>query len=235
MRRSRAGLGEAGFTLMEAMAAVAAMGAIVLAIAMIAGQWLPNWRRGFVELQRADLLSLGLERIAADVAAAKYVSASGAAQEPLFDGERQSVTFVRSAIEPDAPSRLEIVRIAETVDYRRFRDRAHSGAVRSLNARRAGVEVRGSGRARARAVSPILRLRGPRSKLDRDLARRQAVAQFDARDRARRRGRPRPGRLDRRRAESDRARGFGIGEGRECAGGRDHALACGVGSGPVIP
>ncbi len=116
MRRSRAGLGEAGFTLMEAMAAVAAMGAIVLAIAMIAGQWLPNWRRGFVEQQRADLLNLGLERIAADVAAAKYVSASGAAQEPLFDGERQSVTFVRSAIEPDAPSRLEIVRIAETVD-----------------------------------------------------------------------------------------------------------------------
>jgi general secretion pathway protein J len=116
MRRSRAGLGEAGFTLMEAMAAVAAMGAIVLAIAMIAGQWLPNWRRGFVELQRADLLSLGLERIAADVAAAEYVSASGAAEEPLFDGERRSVTFVRSAIGPDAPSRLEIVRIAETVD-----------------------------------------------------------------------------------------------------------------------
>lgn len=116
MRRSRAGLGEAGFTLMEAMAAVAAMGAIVLAIAMIADQWLPNWRRGFVELQRADLLSLGLERIAADVAAAEYVSASGAAEEPLFDGERQSVTFVRSAIGPDAPPRLEIVRIAETAD-----------------------------------------------------------------------------------------------------------------------
>ena len=120
MRRSRAGLGEAGFTLMEAMAAVAAMGAIVLAIAMIAGQWLPNWRRGFVELQRADLLSLGLERIVADVSSAEYVAPSGATPQPLFYGEALSLIFVRSAIDPNSRPHLEVVRLAETIDERGF-------------------------------------------------------------------------------------------------------------------
>lgn len=111
---------QAGFTLIEAMAAVAVTAAIVAGIASITGQWLPQWHRGVVDLQRADLLSLGVERIAADIAAAEYVPATGDDQAPLFDGGPSSITFVRSSIEPDAPSRLEIVRIAETNDDQGF-------------------------------------------------------------------------------------------------------------------
>jgi general secretion pathway protein J len=110
----------AGFTLMEAMLAVALMAAIVMAISTIAGQWMPNWRRGFADLQRADLLSLGLERIAADISAAEYALPNGAATEPLFDGRELAVTFVRSAVGPDSHPHLEVVRLAEAADNRGF-------------------------------------------------------------------------------------------------------------------
>ena len=114
------GLRTAGFTLMEAMLAVALMAAIVMALATIAAQWMPNWRRGFVSLQRADLLSLGLERMAADISAAEFVTPNGAAPEPLFDGRELSVTFVRTAFGPDSHPHLEVVRLAEAVDDRGF-------------------------------------------------------------------------------------------------------------------
>jgi general secretion pathway protein J len=110
----------AGFTLMEAMLALALMAAIVMALATISAQWLPNWRRGFVELQRADLLSLGLERMAADISAAEFVTPNGVAEEPLFEGRESSVTFVRTAFGPDTHPHLEVVRLAEAHDDRGF-------------------------------------------------------------------------------------------------------------------
>jgi general secretion pathway protein J len=110
----------AGFTLLEAMLAVALTAAIVLALATVTAQWLPNWRRGFEGLQRADLLSLGLERIVADVSSAEYVTPGGATPQPLFYGQALSVTFVRSALGPDSSPHLEVVRLAETVDDRGF-------------------------------------------------------------------------------------------------------------------
>lgn len=107
---------EAGFTLIEALASVALMSTALMAIALLAGQWLPNWRAGFAQLQRADLLSLGLERVADDVAAAEYVMPDGTSTAPLFDGQAQSVTFVRAAIGPSARRQLEWVRIVESQD-----------------------------------------------------------------------------------------------------------------------
>jgi general secretion pathway protein J len=112
MTRSHDASREAGFTLIEAMAAVAVMAVIVGALSTVAGQWLPHWGRGLSELQRADLLDFGIDRIAADVAATKYVSLDGD-QKPLFDGTASSVTFVRSAIGPDSASSLETVRISQ--------------------------------------------------------------------------------------------------------------------------
>lgn len=112
MTRSRDASREAGFTLIEAMAAVAVMAVIVGALSSVTGQWLPHWGRGLSELQRADLLNFGIDRIAADLAAAKYVSLDGD-EEPLFDGTSSSVTFVRSAIGPDSASGLETVRISQ--------------------------------------------------------------------------------------------------------------------------
>jgi general secretion pathway protein J len=118
MSSSRERSREAGFTLIEAMASVVVMGAIVAALGTLSGQWLPHWRHGLVELQRADLLSLGIERIAADVASAEYVKENGDTEEPLFDGGPSSITFVRPAIGPGSRAALEIVRIAEIEDSR---------------------------------------------------------------------------------------------------------------------
>ncbi len=108
----------AGFTLIEMLIATALMMAILAALATITSQWLPNWNRGFARVQRTELLSLGIERVVADIAAAQYVPAHYATRKPLFDGRELAVLFVRSAIGPNAPPGLEIVRLAETADAR---------------------------------------------------------------------------------------------------------------------
>jgi general secretion pathway protein J len=116
---------EAGFTLLEAMAGVAAMGAIVAALSLMAAQWMPAWRHGFADLQRAELLGMALDRITADLAAAEYVTLDASTQSPAFEGLPNSARFVRSAIGPNASPGLEFVQIAETSDGRDF------GVVRS--------------------------------------------------------------------------------------------------------
>jgi general secretion pathway protein J len=102
------------------MLAIALTAAIMLSLATVTSQWLPNWRRAFGNLQSADLLGLGLERIVADVSSAEYVTPNGATPQPLFQGEALSLIFVRSAIGPDSRPHLEVVRLAETIDDRSF-------------------------------------------------------------------------------------------------------------------
>jgi general secretion pathway protein J len=108
----------AGFTLIETLIATALMVAILAALATVTAQWLPNWNRGFVRVQRTELLSLGIERVVADIAAAQYVPAHYATRKPVFEGRELSVTFVRTAIGPNSPPGLEIVRLAEAADVR---------------------------------------------------------------------------------------------------------------------
>jgi general secretion pathway protein J len=110
--------GESGFTLLEALVAVALMGVLLATLAAVTAQWMPAWKAGFDRVQGADLLGLGLDRIVADLAAAEFVSPGGENTRPLFDGTASSVTFVRSAIGPNASAGLEIVRLAETDDAR---------------------------------------------------------------------------------------------------------------------
>ena len=105
---------QGGFTLLEALASVAVMAVILTGLAMIAGQWLPNWRHGFLALQNADLIGLSLDRIEEDVASAEYARLDAGPGPPLFHGEPDAVTFVRQAIGPGATPRLEIVKIGET-------------------------------------------------------------------------------------------------------------------------
>jgi general secretion pathway protein J len=107
-----------GFSLIEALAALALTATILIAVSAIARQWLPTWNRGFVTLQQADLLAIGIERIAQDVSAAEYVTLSAERPTPLFEGEANSITFVRPAAGPDAYPHLEIVRIAQGKDDR---------------------------------------------------------------------------------------------------------------------
>jgi general secretion pathway protein J len=117
-KRRRAHRASAGFTLIETLIATALMVAIVAALATVTAQWLPNWNRGFARVQRTELLSLGLERVVADLAAAEYVPANYATKRPLFEGRELSVTFVRTAIGPNSPPGLEIVRLNEAADAR---------------------------------------------------------------------------------------------------------------------
>lgn len=124
VKRRRATLGSrraaAGFTLFEALVSVALMGAIVVSLGAVTGQWLPNWSRGLARVQRLETLDLGLQRLAADLEAAEFVTANAASKTPFFEGDPKSVTFVRVAAAPGTALHLEFVRLAEIVDQRGF-------------------------------------------------------------------------------------------------------------------
>jgi general secretion pathway protein J len=116
MTSSRLGrrTGQAGFTLLEVLIAMALMGAILAFLATVTAQWLPNWDRGFARVQRNELLALGLERIVGDVAAARFIPVGRDTRQISFDGMATSITFVRPVLAPRAEPALEIVRLAET-------------------------------------------------------------------------------------------------------------------------
>ena len=54
MSARRRSHGEAGFTLLEVLLATLLMTVILGALATVTAQWLPNWNRGIVRVQRAD-------------------------------------------------------------------------------------------------------------------------------------------------------------------------------------
>ena len=112
--------GEAGFTLIEAIVALALMSLVLYALANITAQWLPNWNRGVGRVQRAEAIGIALQRMAADVAAAEYVPANRDSRRPLFDGSELSMTFVRTAVGPNSGPGLDIVHIGEAKDRREF-------------------------------------------------------------------------------------------------------------------
>jgi general secretion pathway protein J len=115
-RRYRRHTGVSGFTLVEALIATLLMGMILAALATVTSQWLPNWNRGFTRVQRAEHLDIAVRRMMADLSAAEFVSPNRKTTRPLFEGTELSVTFVRTAIGPNARTGLEVVRIAETAD-----------------------------------------------------------------------------------------------------------------------
>ena len=102
-----------GFTLIEALVAIAMMAIILAALATVTARWMPNWNHGFARLQRSEDVALGLGRIADDLAAAEFIPASRETRKPLFEGGSRSVIFVRTAVGPNSTPALEIIRIAE--------------------------------------------------------------------------------------------------------------------------
>ncbi|MGP9814541.1 PulJ/GspJ family protein [Rhodopseudomonas sp. NSM] len=108
--------GEAGFTLFEALVAVALMGLILGALGVVTAQWLPDWNRGLLRVQRNEQLAIALDRLSADLAAAEYISANGNDRTPLFEGDEAAVVFVRPALGPNTAPGLEFVRVAERSD-----------------------------------------------------------------------------------------------------------------------
>jgi general secretion pathway protein J len=108
----------AGFTLIEAMLSIALMVFVIGALATMTREWLHSWDRGFARVQRVDLWAAGLDRVMADLAAAEYVSGDGGNSLPFFDGSERAVTFIRTAVGPNASTALEVVRIADEADDR---------------------------------------------------------------------------------------------------------------------
>lgn len=113
-RRGRAG--EAGFTLIEVLMATLLMTVILGALASVTSQWLPNWNRGMARVQSSERLAMGLDRIVADLAVAKMMPINGDAKAPLFEGTELAVTFLRTAVGPNARPGLEIIRLVEKAD-----------------------------------------------------------------------------------------------------------------------
>jgi general secretion pathway protein J len=107
---------ESGFTLIEALVALALMGLVLSALASLTAQWLPNWNRGFDRIQRSEMISTVLQQISADLAAAEFVPASRGEKRPLFAGSELAVMFVRTALGPNAGLGLDVVRLSESSD-----------------------------------------------------------------------------------------------------------------------
>jgi general secretion pathway protein J len=108
--------GEAGFTLIEMLVAMALMGFILVALATVTAQWLPNWNRGIARVQQAERMAFGLKRIVEDLSVAEFVTANNAAKVSMFEGSELAVTFVRTAIGPNSRPGLEVVRFREVAD-----------------------------------------------------------------------------------------------------------------------
>jgi general secretion pathway protein J len=113
LRTARRENSVAGFTLLEALVAMALMGFVIAALAAVTAQWLPNWNHGMTRIQRQEHVALGIERMVADLAAAEFIPANRETRRPFFDGAGGSVTFVRIGAGPHAGPGLEIVRISE--------------------------------------------------------------------------------------------------------------------------
>ncbi len=108
---------ESGFTLIETLVALALMGLVLSALANLTAQWLPNWNRGLDRVQRSELIGIALQRIADDLAVAQSVPINRSEKpQPFFSGSEQAVTFVRTAVGPNAGLGLDVVHLGETTD-----------------------------------------------------------------------------------------------------------------------
>lgn len=111
-KRRRTGLLAAdGFTLIEALVALAIGGFVIATLATVTGQWMRNWQVGIPVLQRSQALVTGLDRIVADVAAARFVPAGQTGSGYVFTGEQGAVTLVRQTLPVESPPGLEVVRL----------------------------------------------------------------------------------------------------------------------------
>src|SRR5258708_8100618 len=152
--RARRRTGEEGFTLIEALMALALTGLVLSALGTITAQWLPSWNRGLDRIQQSELIGIAMQRIAADLAAAEYVPPNRDTRKPMFDGSALSVTFVRTALGPNAGVGLDVVRIGETTDAGRL------VTVRS-RAPFAPLPPDSSSTERIRVADPVVLLRSP--------------------------------------------------------------------------
>lgn len=116
MRRAAASAPIAGFTLVEVLVALILTGIALSGLAMIAANWLPNWRHGIARVEQAERIGLALDRIAADLAVAEFVPTNAKTKDPVFEGTSTGLTFLRTALGPNAAPGLERVSLAPGTD-----------------------------------------------------------------------------------------------------------------------
>jgi general secretion pathway protein J len=108
--------GEAGFSLIEMLVATLLMVFIVVALATVTAQWLPNWNYGMQRMERDEHFAFSLNRLVEDLSVAEFVPAGRSLKKPYFEGSELSVTFVRTAVGPNTHPGLEIIRFHEVGD-----------------------------------------------------------------------------------------------------------------------
>ena len=142
--------GEAGFTLLEMMIAVMLMVFILIALATVTAQWLPNWNHGMARMERDERFAFALNRVVEDLAVAEFVPANTTVKTPYFDGSELSVSFVRTAVGPSSRPGLEIVRFQEISD---------SSGPALVRSRSAFVPM--DANAQVRFADPVVLIRSP--------------------------------------------------------------------------
>jgi general secretion pathway protein J len=142
--------GEAGFTLLEMMIAVMLMVFILIALATVTAQWLPNWNHGMARMERDERFAFALNRVVEDLAVAEFVPANTTVKTPYFDGSELSVSFVRTAVGPSSRPGLEIVRFQEIAD---------SSGPALVRSRSAFVPM--DANAQVRFADPVVLIRSP--------------------------------------------------------------------------
>jgi len=162
MRRAQRCDHVAGFTLVEALVAMLLMGMVMASLATITAQWLPNWNRGFARVQSAEHLSLVLDRLAGDLAAAEFVTLNRNNPRPLFEGAELGVTLCAIGNRPQCPRRPR--RRADRRDGRSLGTGSGASAHTVRAGGKGGEAIHRPGRAAARALSHhiVLCRRGPR-------------------------------------------------------------------------
>ena len=115
MRQAPSIADESGFTLIEALVALAITGLVIASLSTVATQWLPNWSHGVSGLQSSERTATALDRLVADISAAKFVRLT-ASKQLAFRGTNRSMAFVRSSIEPNSGPSLEYVKLEQTSD-----------------------------------------------------------------------------------------------------------------------
>ena len=103
----------AGFSLLEALIALALTAMVLGALGAVSRNWLPNWMHGFNQLQNQERFAIALRRLASDLSASEFVPARPDSRDPLFEGDADSITFVRSTLGPNSTAGLEIVRFVQ--------------------------------------------------------------------------------------------------------------------------
>jgi general secretion pathway protein J len=119
--------GTEGFSLLEALVALALTAIVVGALGMVTQNWLPTWMHGLARLQESNDVAIAVERLTSDISEAEFVPRSLGTRDPLFHGQPSVLTLVRRSIGPNNPGGLELVRWAAIKDgdlYRLSRSRA---------------------------------------------------------------------------------------------------------------